>query len=236
MLHQESLHSAYQPNSAHQPISVSRPPQPAETAQKPLPAALTKTGVQHRYSRNSEIYGEGEPIENVYLVVSGAVRTYKLLSDGRRQIGDFHIQGDVFGLEVGDERQFTAEAIADSVVIVASRSAVVSMASSDAALASALWNHTAKDLKRAQDHLLLLGRKRAQERVATFLLDMAGRNRADIVVELPMSRQDIADYLGLTIETVSRTLTRLEDDAAIEIPSSRRIVLSDKRALRRLNA
>ncbi|MCP4381185.1 MAG: helix-turn-helix domain-containing protein [Hyphomicrobiales bacterium] len=230
MLHQETYHSV------RHPVPMGFPRRSAASQERPLSEALTEVGVRHRYSRNSEIFGEGEPVENVYLVVSGAVRTYKLLSDGRRQIGDFHIQGDVFGLEVGDERQFTAEAIADSVVMVASRSALVSMANDDTSLAAELWSHTANDLKRAQDHLLLLGRKRAQERVATFLLDMAGRNRADIIVELPMSRQDIADYLGLTIETVSRTLTRLEDDEAIEIPSSRRIVLSDKRALRRLNA
>lgn len=230
MLHQESF------NSVRHPVRVEFSHRSVVRQKQPLADALVGVGVQHRYPRNSEIFGEGEPIENVYKVVSGAVRTYKLLSDGRRQIGDFHIAGDVFGLEVGEERQFTAEAIADAVVVVASRNIVVSMAADDADLASELWNHTANDLRRAQNHLMLLGRKRAQERVATFLLDMAGRNQADIIVELPMSRQDIADYLGLTIETVSRTLTRLEDDETIEIPTSRRIVLSDKRALRRLNA
>jgi CRP/FNR family nitrogen fixation transcriptional regulator len=201
-----------------------------------LADAFSAVGISGRHARNSEIYGEGEPVDNVYKVISGAVRTYKLLSDGRRQISDFHIQGDVFGLEIGTERHFTAEAIADSVVLVAKRSALVSLAGKNSELASELWTHTAKELKRAQDHLLLLGRKRAQERVATFLLDMAGRGCSDIVVDLPMSRQDIADYLGLTIETVSRTLTRLEGDMTIEIPTSRRIVLRDKRALGHLNS
>jgi CRP/FNR family nitrogen fixation transcriptional regulator len=202
----------------------------------PLAEAFSTAGMSLRYARNSEIYGEGEPVDNVYKVVSGAVRTYKLLSDGRRQIGEFHIEGDVFGLEVGTERQFTAEAIADAVVLVAKRSALVTLASDDARLSAELWTQTAKELRRAQDHLLLLGRKRAHERVATFLLDMAGRGCSDIIVDLPMSRQDIADYLGLTIETVSRTLTRLEGDLTIEIPTSRRIVLRDKRALGHLNS
>ncbi|MEQ9689780.1 MAG: helix-turn-helix domain-containing protein [Bauldia litoralis] len=227
----------------HQETSQLTRPTPQKVAaveaaagqRQPLSEALSTAGMSIRYARNAEIFGEGEPVDNVYKVVSGAVRTYKLLSDGRRQIGEFHIAGDVFGLEVGSERQFTAEAIADAVVLVAKRSSLVALAVSDATLASELWTHTARELRRTQDHLLVLGRKRAQERVATFLLDMAGRGRSDIIVDLPMSRQDIADYLGLTIETVSRTLTRLEDDHAIEIPTSRRIVLRDKRALGHLN-
>jgi len=230
MLYQEMHRSPNRP--VHAAVSSS----PAVAKQQALATALTAIGTSIRCARNSEVYGEGEPAETVYMVVSGAVRTYKLLSDGRRQIGDFHIEGEVFGLEAGAERQFTAEAIADSVVLVGKRSALVSMAAHNPELAYELWVHTAGELQRAQDHLLLLGRKRAQERVATFLLDMAGRKKSDIFVDLPMSRQDIADYLGLTIETVSRTLTRLEDDAAIEIPTSRRIVLRDKRALGRLNA
>jgi CRP/FNR family transcriptional regulator, nitrogen fixation regulation protein len=230
MLHQDILHSP------HHPIRVAMPSEFQVTAKRPLTDTFAAKGTSIRYARNAEIYGEGEPADTVYKVVSGAVRTYKLLSDGRRQIGDFHIEGEVFGLEAGAERQFTAEAIADSVVLVAKRSALVTLAAHDAELARELWTHTAGELQRAQDHLLLLGRKKAQERVATFLLDMAGRRHSDIVVDLPMSRQDIADYLGLTIETVSRTLTRLEGDAAIEIPTSRRIVLRDRRALNRLNA
>ncbi len=230
MFYQETHRSPSRP--VHAAVSSS----PAVAKQQALAAALTAIGTSIRCARNSEVYGEGEPADTVYIVVSGAVRTYKLLSDGRRQIGDFHIEGEVFGLEAGAERQFTAEAIADLVVLVGKRSVLVGMAANNAELAHELWVHTAGELQRAQDHLLLLGRKRAQERVATFLLDMAGRRKSDIFVDLPMSRQDIADYLGLTIETVSRTLTRLEDDAAIEIPTSRRIVLRDKRALGRLNA
>ena len=94
-----------------------------------------------------------------------------------------------------------------------------------------LWAQTMAHLQRAQHHILLLGRKSAQERIATFLLDMADRLSRSGDMELPMSRQDIADYLGLTIETVSRTLTQLERDGFIAIPASRRIVLRDRAAL-----
>jgi CRP/FNR family nitrogen fixation transcriptional regulator len=198
--------------------------------------AFSMLGASMRFERNTEIYGEDEPADYVYKVISGAVRSYKLLSDGRRQIGAFHLPGDVFGLEAGDEHRFTAEAIADSVIVVAKRSVIIAHAARDSAMARALWAVTAGDLERAQDHLLLLGRKNAQERVATFLLEMASRAAATSEIELPMSRQDIADYLGLTIETVSRTLTQLEGEAAIEIPTSRRILLRDRSALRRLNA
>ena len=121
-------------------------------------------------------------------------------------------------------------------ILVAKRNTIIAHATRDAEMARALWRVTAGDLERAQNHLLLLGRKNAQERVATFLLEMASRAASTTEIELPMSRQDIADYLGLTIETVSRTLTQLEGDAAIEIPTSRHILLRDRSALRRLNA
>ena len=184
--------------------------------------------------RNAEIYGEGEPADYLYKVISGTVRTYKVLSDGRRQIGAFYLPGDMFGLEMGDEHTFSAEAITDSKVLVIKRSAVVGLAARDNEVARQLWTLTGRELQRVQDHILLLV-KTAQERVVSFLLEMAARMPAGNAVELPMSRQDIADYLGLTIETVSRTLTSLENAAAIELPSSRRIVLRNRNALGRLN-
>jgi CRP-like cAMP-binding protein len=164
------------------------------------------------------------------------VRTHKLLSDGRRQIGAFHLPGDIFGFEAGPMHRFSAEAISDASVLVARRAVIVAMAARDGDLARDLWTITAEKLQRAEDHMLLLGRKNAEERVASFLLEMANRKPSDLVIELPMSRQDIADYLGLTIETVSRTLTQLESRAAIELSSSRRINLRNRCALQRLDA
>jgi len=192
-------------------------------------------GAQMSFPRNAEIYGEGETADYIYRVVSGAVRTYKVLADGRRQVGGFYLPGDMFGLEPGEEHNFSAEAIAESKVLVIKRSAVMALAERDAEVARQLWNLTGRELSRVQDHILLLI-KSAHERVATFLLEMAERESGGNAVDLPMSRQDIADYLGLTIETVSRTLSHMESLATIEVPSSRRIVLRNRTALSRLNA
>ena len=200
--------------------------------------ALTDTievmGVQMSFSRNAEVYGENEPADYLYKVTSGAVRTYKVLADGRRQIGAFYLPGDVFGLESGGQHAFSAEAVVDSKVAVIKRSALMGLASRDNEVARQLWVLTSGELGRVQDHIMLLV-KTAQERVVGFLLEMAGRMPSDKQIELPMSRQDIADYLGLTIETVSRTLTQLENSAAIELATSRRVVLRNRVALSRLN-
>ena len=197
--------------------------------------AIEFMGAPMSFARNAEIYGENEPADYLYKVVRGAVRTYKVLADGRRQIGAFYMPGDVFGLESGDEHTFSAEAITESKVLVIKRSALILLAARDNDVARQLWALTGRELRRVQDHILLLI-KTAQERVAGFLLEMADRVASGNVFELPMSRQDIADYLGLTIETVSRTLTHLESVAAIEVPTSRRIVLRNRPALSRLNA
>ena len=192
-------------------------------------------GAPMSFPRNAEIYGESEPADYLYKVVSGTVRTYKVLTDGRRQVGGFYVPGDIFGLETGEEHTFSAEAITECKVLVIKRSALVALAGRDHDVARQLWTITSSELARVQDHILLLI-KSAQQRVASFLLEMSARISAGNAVELPMSRQDIADYLGLTIETVSRTLTILENAATIELPSSRRILLRNRPALSRLNA
>jgi len=147
------------------------------------------TTSEFHYRKGTEIYGEKEPAEYVYQVVSGAVRSYKLLSDGRRQIGAFHLVGDIFGL-----------------------------------------GH-------AEEHMLLLGRKTALERVAAFLLEMDRRLTGVGVVALPMCRRDIADYLGLTLETVSRALSKLHAYGALNFLGSnqREIMLVDRDQLSRLD-
>jgi CRP-like cAMP-binding protein len=199
-----------------------------------LSGSLELMGAPMSFAKGVEIYGEGEPADYLYKVLSGTVRTYKVLTDGRRQIGAFHFPGDIFGLETGSMHLFSAEGTTNVSVLVVRRSSVIAAVARDGELASELWSFTAKELNRSRDHIMLLI-KNAQERVATFLLEMAER-AAGNAVELPMSRQDIADYLGLTIETVSRTLTQLEAAATIELPSSRRIVLRNRRALVEMNA
>jgi CRP-like cAMP-binding protein len=201
-----------------------------------LAEAIRLMGAPLSFARNEEIYGEDEPAEFLYQVTRGAVRTYKLLNDGRRQIGGFYLPGDVFGLELGDKHRFTGEAVTDAHVQVVKRSALTALAARNVDISRELWAMTARELEHVQDLMLTLGRKTAQERVAAFLLEMAGRGRVENAVDLPMSRQDIADYLGLTIETVSRTLTQLQGAAAIALQSSRRVLLCNRAALSRLNA
>jgi CRP/FNR family nitrogen fixation transcriptional regulator len=197
--------------------------------------AIELMGATMSYARNSEVYGEGEPADYVYKVVSGTVRTSKILSDGRRQIGSFYLPGDTFGLDVGETHAFSAEAITQAHILVIKRSALIALAARDGEIASGLWTLTGRELARVQERMLVLV-KTAQERVVGFLLEMAARVPNGDVIELPMSRQDIADYLGLTIETVSRTLSALESDGTIDLPSSRRVVLRKRAVLGRLNA
>ncbi len=226
MLHQTQIPARKSPFA----LSINPTPKPN------LDSPLEMMGSQMRFGRNAEIYGEAEPAEYLYKVISGAVRTYKVLADGRRQIGAFYLPGDIFGLEAGAEHAFSAEAVSDSNVLVIKRSAVMDLAARNSSIAQQLWTVTGCELQRAQEHVLLLI-KSAQERVAGFLVEMAKRAPgAASTIQLAMSRQDIADYLGLTIETISRTLTQFEKSAAIALPTSRQIEIRNRAALARLNS
>jgi CRP/FNR family transcriptional regulator, nitrogen fixation regulation protein len=200
-----------------------------------LHGSTSPAGIAKTFARNEEIFGETDSADYFYKVLTGAVRTYKVLVDGRRQIGAFYLPGEVFGLELGQQHSFSAEAVVATKLTLFKTSSIVSLAASEMGVARELWTLTAHELRRAQEHVLLLS-KSAAERVATFLLEMTRGGPSDTEVELPMSRQDVADYLGLTIETVSRMLTRLEKASAIRLPSSKRIVLSNRAALKRLLA
>jgi CRP-like cAMP-binding protein len=228
MLMQTEFHTV--PVNHSRTTAVNRP-----SPVRDVMATMEAMGSQMKFAPNAEIFGEGEPAEFVYKVVKGAVRTCRILSDGRRQIGGFYLPGELFGLEIGKAHQFSAEAVSGVTVLVIRRSAVVSLAERDCDAARELWSCTGRELNRVQEHMLLLI-KSAQQRVACFLLEMSKRLAATDSIELPMSRQDIADYLGLTIETVSRTMTQLVSEKTIELPSARRIVLRNARALRQLNA
>lgn len=191
-------------------------------------------GTTMTFKRGAEIFGENEPADYVYKLLSGSARSYQILSDGRRQIQGFHFAGDIFGLEAGTEHLSSAEALTDVVVLVVRRTAILNASIHDGLVARELWTYTSRELDFAREHAMLLI-KTAQERVASFLLHLADRFNGN-AVDLPMSRQDIADYLGLTIETVSRTLTQFRDEAAINLPSSRRVILQNRRALSELNS
>jgi CRP/FNR family nitrogen fixation transcriptional regulator len=187
------------------------------------------------YQKDEEIYGEDEPAEYVYQVISGAVRTYKLLSDGRRQIGAFHLPGDVFGLESGAAHRLAAEAIVDTTVRLVKRLSLEQAAGTDVKVAQKLWTMTASDLRHAEDHMLLLGRKNALERVANFLLEMDRRLAVAGMMALPMCRRDIGDYLGLTLETISRALSQLHGEGVLGFSGARQIVLRNRQRLRNMD-
>ena len=187
-------------------------------AQPALPATLGSGPVQpiSFFPAGSEIYAQGEKAGAFYQVEFGAVRIYRLLADGRRQISAFHLAGETFGFEAGATHHFFAEAINATGVRVFRLNAGADM--SHQLLPLAL-----KGLTRAQEHLLVLGRQNAIERVAAFLVDMVERQGGLRQVELPMSRTDIGDYLGLTIETVSRVFTRLKDKGVIRLLNLRSV-------------
>ncbi|HTI66301.1 MAG TPA: helix-turn-helix domain-containing protein [Caulobacteraceae bacterium] len=195
-----------------------------------LSPRVSAPGFTMDFDRNEEIYGQEEEADFVYKIVSGVVRTSRMLNDGRRQVVAFYYPGDVFGLEPGELHALSAEAVTDCRVALARRRSLERAADRDNGAARDLWALTARDLQSLGEHMLLLSRKGATERVAIFLLQLAERTETDRL-ELPMSRTDIADYLGLTIESVSRSMTQLEREGAIALPSARRVVVRNRDAL-----
>lgn len=188
---------------------------------------------EFKYRRGTEIFGEAEPIQYLYQVKSGAVRSYKLLADGRRQIMAFHLPGDIFGVENGAVHRFTAEAIVETIVRLTDRQNVAEHERGSATVTNNVLRLVTGSLQHAETHMLLLGRKTAIEKVAAFLIEMDVRLTAAGVMSLPMNRRDIADYLGLTLETVSRALSQLRDRDILSFigQSQRQIILRDRAKL-----
>ena len=194
---------------------------------------MSQMGVSLKFNRAEEIYGQEEAADLIYRVVKGAVRTSRLMSDGRRPIGGFYYPDDVFGVEPEHDHVFSAEALCDSVVLVLKRSTVHDASSGQ--LDQLIWQAASRELSRAHDHILLLGRKTACEKVASFLMSVLNRSPA-AGAHLTMGRQDIADYLGLTIETVSRMLTQLQTSNVIEFIGLREFQVRNRQSLARLAA
>ena len=158
--------------------------------------------------KHAEVYWEDGPADYVYQVVSGAVRNYTLLSDGRCQITAFYLPGVVFGYDDEENRQTSADAIVDTNVRTVKRRLLETAAANDIAVSHYLLHLATANLKHARDQIILLGRKTATERVAAFLLEMDCRLNGVEMMPLPMCRRDIGDYLGLSLETVSRALSQ----------------------------
>ena len=193
--------------------------------------ALELLGSRRSFTRDEEIYAQGDRADCWFKVISGTVRICKLMADGRRHIAEFFYGGDCFGLDGMGERAFAAEAVGDVVVMRFSRAATERLIDERPELARRMCNMTLRSLAHAQTRLLLLGRMTAPERVASFLIELAERRDVQRTLDVPMSRNDIADYLGLTIETVCRVLSAMKRDGAITIPHPHRIEICDRDAL-----
>ena len=188
-----------------------------------------------RLRAGSYLYFEGDPVERLYEVASGVVRLTRLLEDGRRQVIAFGYPGDIIGFPAGDCHHTDCDAISDAKLHAYRRSAL-DTGNGDPALHAKLLQAALKEISAMQDHFMMLGRKSAAERVASFLSVLMDRN-ADHVgayrqITLPMSRADIADFLGLTIETVSRCFTALRKSGIIALDGSQTVILLDDAALR----
>jgi CRP-like cAMP-binding protein len=197
-------------------------------------AALETLGSSLNLRRGQEIYAEGVAAEYCYRLVEGCVRTVKILADGSRQIGDILLPGDFFGFEVTGAHYFSAQAATAVVLRRFPRRAVLARAELDPGLAGHLHTLTARALQSAREHMVRLCRKSAPERMASFLIEMAERSdssNGNGYIHLPMSRSDIADYLGLVIETVSRVLTQFKQKKLIAMKDTNSIKLLDRVAL-----
>ncbi len=192
---------------------------------------LEQFGATLRIPRNREIHMEGDQANYCYRVVSGCVRTVRLMEDGRRQVGEFHLAGDMFGFDDLGVHDLGAEAVCDTVLRRFPRRMVETLADSRTSLARRLRELALKRLHIAHEQIVLLGRKTATERLASFLLDMQGRTATKGgFIELPMGRADIADHLGLTVETVCRVLAAIKREGGIAIERAG-IVVRDSRTL-----
>jgi len=176
---------------------------------------------------DSEIYAQGERSGTLYHIAFGAVRIFRLLSDGRRQVVAFHLAGETFGFEAGRDRGFFAETTVETGL--RTMEAGEYDACSPELMATAL-----RGMARAQEHLLVVGRQSALEKLAVFLVDLMDRQGDPDQIDLPMTRNDIGDYLGMTIETVSRNLTKLRTGGILQLHSSRCVELLKPEHLRRL--
>jgi len=203
---------------------------PAGYAMPAGAAPAMSTGMLQCKARGETVFSEGDEADCVYEVVRGMVRLCKLLPDGRRQITGFLSAGQFLGLAPEGTYVYTAEAITEVTLCRYKRAAFDRLIDQVPGFARRILAVASHELSAAQNQMLLLGRKAAVEKVASFLLlmaDLAGEDEETAAIGLPMTRSDIADYLGLTIETVSRTLTKMKQDRVIALPAPDRIEILD---------
>lgn len=199
------------------------------------PTLLATAGTTISLPRESELHAQDDTASFCYRLVSGCIRTVKLMEDGRRQVGAFLLAGDWLGFDALDTHDFAAQAVTDIVVQRYRRRDVEALTERHPTMARWLRDMAGRNLRKAYDRMLLLGRKTASERITTFLLEMARSQGTEHNVALPMGRGDIADHLGLTVETVSRMMAHLRREGTITL-DHHGVVLRDRAALRHLSA
>lgn len=201
-------------------------------------ARLKGLGWTIRLSAGQTLFHEGDPATRVFTLTSGTLKLYKLLADGRRHVAGFMYPGDFLGISVDDEHAFTADALEDAQLCWFPRNRFDDFVEDHSAMERELYRKAAHELAAAQQQLVLLGRKTAAERIATFILllsEQAARVGKDgKAVRLPMCRSDIADYLGLTKETVSRVLSAFRRDRVIRLRAIDEVEIIDRGELERL--
>jgi CRP-like cAMP-binding protein len=195
---------------------------------------LQAIGTVMSLSRGRELFAEGDAADSLYRVTAGVLRTCRLLPDGRRQVESFLMPGDFIGFEARTVHMMSAEAITTVTLVRYSRTRIERLAETSCRLSRRLLDIAVRQLADAHNRLLLLGRKTAEEKLASFMLEMLDRTNADSTLELSMSRADIADYLGLTIETVSRTFSSFRQQGVLALPSATRVLILDRDALEEL--
>jgi len=202
--------------------------------QGPMPgdsmAALDHVGAVITLQRDETLFLGGDKADCYFKVLKGAVRSSKVLDDGRRHIGDFYLIGDFIGLDAGETHGAAAEAIGETVLIRYARRNVDALAAEQPRVAQSLIELMRARLIAARERMVLLGHMTAMERIAAFLLGLAGRAE-DGRIDLPMTRTDIGDYLGLTMETVSRAFSKLKTGGIIVQRSMHELALVDRAAL-----
>ena len=188
-----------------------------------------------RVDASHTLFSEGEAADTLYNVTSGTVKLYKLLPDGRRQITGFLMTGDFLGLAVNESYAYTAETVTSCSVCRFPRRKIDALMDEFPKMQRRLFSMASNELAAAQDQMLLLGRKTAKEKICSFLLMLsqraARRGHKENPVYVPMSRADIADYLGLTTETVSRTFTQLKTAGVISLQEGNKVLIADLDAI-----
>ncbi len=180
------------------------------------------------------LFDQGDDAVSVFTVTEGVVKSYRMFADGRRQVTGFHVPGDFVGGGVEDVHQFAAEAVGDCRVCAFPVRRFDDFVEDHQPMQRELYIAAARRLGEAEKQMVLLGRKTAIERIATFFIDMSERSGCADVVDLPMSRSDIADYLGLTKETVSRVLSDLKGSRVIRLQTIGRVEILDRARLRQI--